>query len=116
MYPGRVLNVYPGRADQGPLRLVVRADRRVLQLRFQYVVGEVNHLLVAGAVHRGPVGQHDQQGPARWGRPVRPAGARGTGCSVMVSARVSPNPAVRALTRGSARNGQGRLAGVSRGR
>jgi hypothetical protein len=28
----------------------------------------------------------------------------------------SPNPATRALTRGSARTGQGRLASVSRGR
>lgn len=45
LYPGRLLNVYTGRADQGPLRVVVRADRRVRQLRFQSQMGERCDLL-----------------------------------------------------------------------
>jgi hypothetical protein len=35
LYPGDLLNVYLGRADQGPLRVVVRTDQRVEQLRLQ---------------------------------------------------------------------------------
>jgi hypothetical protein len=35
LYPGHLLNVYTGRADQGPLRVVVRADPRVRRLRLQ---------------------------------------------------------------------------------
>jgi hypothetical protein len=35
LYPGDVLNVYLGRADQGPLRVVVRTDPRVQRLRLQ---------------------------------------------------------------------------------
>jgi hypothetical protein len=30
LYPGRLLNVYTGRADQGPLRVIVRSDPRVV--------------------------------------------------------------------------------------
>ena len=33
LYPGDLLNVYVGRADQGPLRVVVRTDPRVQRLR-----------------------------------------------------------------------------------
>ena len=33
LYPGQLLNSYAGRADQGPLRFVVRADPRVQRLR-----------------------------------------------------------------------------------
>jgi hypothetical protein len=40
LYPGRLLNVYTGRADPGLLRIIVRADRRVRQLRFQSEIGE----------------------------------------------------------------------------
>ena len=40
LYPGSLLNVYTGRADQGPLRVVVRADPRVERLRFQSELGE----------------------------------------------------------------------------
>jgi hypothetical protein len=40
LYPGNLLNVYTGRADQGPLRVVVRADPRVRRLRFQSQMGE----------------------------------------------------------------------------
>jgi hypothetical protein len=38
--PGRLLNVYTGRADQGPLRVIVRAGPRVRRLRFQSEQGE----------------------------------------------------------------------------
>ena len=40
LYPGRLLNVYTGRADPGFLRVIVRADRRVRRLRFQSEMGE----------------------------------------------------------------------------
>jgi hypothetical protein len=40
LYPGHLLNVYTGRADQGPLRVVVRADPRVRQLCFWSERGE----------------------------------------------------------------------------
>jgi len=40
LYPGQLLNTYVGRADQGPLRVVVRADQRVQRLRFQSERGE----------------------------------------------------------------------------
>ncbi len=35
IYPRSLFNVYTGRADEGPLRVIVRADRRVRRLRFQ---------------------------------------------------------------------------------
>jgi hypothetical protein len=35
LYPGELLNVYLGRADQGPLRVVVRSDPQVQRLRLQ---------------------------------------------------------------------------------
>jgi hypothetical protein len=35
LYPGELLNVYVGRADQGPLRVVVRTDPQVQRLRLQ---------------------------------------------------------------------------------
>jgi len=41
------LNVYTGRADQGPLRVVVRADPRVRQLRFRSERGERCEMLVS---------------------------------------------------------------------
>lgn len=40
LYPGRLLNVYTGRADRDLLRVIVRADRRVRQLRFESERGE----------------------------------------------------------------------------
>jgi hypothetical protein len=40
LYPDRLLNVYTGRADPGLLRVIVRADPRVRQLRFRSEVGE----------------------------------------------------------------------------
>jgi len=40
LYPGRLLNVYTGRADRGLLRVIVRADPRVQRLRFQSQMGE----------------------------------------------------------------------------
>jgi hypothetical protein len=40
LYPGRLLNVYTGRSDPGLLRVIVRADPRVRQLRFQSENGE----------------------------------------------------------------------------
>jgi hypothetical protein len=49
LYPGRLLNVYTGRADQGPLRVVVRADPRVLRLRLQSEMGEWCDMLSVGA-------------------------------------------------------------------
>jgi len=47
LYPGHLLNVYTGRADQGPLRVVVRADPRVRQLRFRSERGERCEMLVS---------------------------------------------------------------------
>jgi quercetin dioxygenase-like cupin family protein len=38
--PGRSLNVYTGRSDGGPLRVVVRADRKVRRLYFRSGEGE----------------------------------------------------------------------------
>lgn len=40
LYPGDLLNVYLGRADQGPLRVVARTDSRVQRLRLQSEAGE----------------------------------------------------------------------------
>jgi hypothetical protein len=40
LYPGRLLNVYTGRADPDLLRVIVRADRRVRQLHFESERGE----------------------------------------------------------------------------
>jgi hypothetical protein len=48
LYPGELLNVYAGQADQGPLRVVVRADRRVRRLRFQSEMGESCDILPNG--------------------------------------------------------------------
>ena len=45
IYPGSLLNVYTGRADQGPLRVIVRADQRVQRLRFHSGQGEQCELL-----------------------------------------------------------------------
>jgi hypothetical protein len=48
LYPGCLLNVYTGRADGGPLRVVVRTDPQVQRLRFELELGERCELL-AGA-------------------------------------------------------------------
>jgi len=40
LYPGDLLNVYIGRADEGPLRVVARTDPRVQRLRLQSESGE----------------------------------------------------------------------------
>jgi len=48
LYPGHLLNVYTGRADQGFLRVVVRADPRVRRLWFQSEQGEWCDLLPVG--------------------------------------------------------------------
>jgi hypothetical protein len=40
LHRGSLLNVYTGRADRGPLRVVVRADPRVRLLRFESERGE----------------------------------------------------------------------------
>jgi hypothetical protein len=45
LYPGQLLNTYVGRADQGPLWVVVRADPRVRRLRFQSRRGEQCEML-----------------------------------------------------------------------
>jgi hypothetical protein len=47
LHPGHLLNVYTGRADQGPLRVVVRADPRVRRLRFQSERGERCEMLAS---------------------------------------------------------------------
>jgi hypothetical protein len=47
LYPGRLLNVYTGRADNGPLRVIVRADRRVRQLYLGSDLGELCGLIPA---------------------------------------------------------------------
>ncbi len=47
LYPGHLLNVYTGRADQGPLRVVVRADPRVRRLRFRSERDERCEMLVS---------------------------------------------------------------------
>lgn len=49
LYRGELLNVYTGRADQGPLRVVVRADPQVQQLRLQSEKGEWCDLLAPSA-------------------------------------------------------------------
>lgn len=48
LYPGELLNPYTGRADQGPLRVIVRADRRVRRLRLQSEMGEWCDILPNG--------------------------------------------------------------------
>lgn len=55
LYPGQLLNTYVGRADQGPLRVVVRADPRVQRLRFQSELGEQCDMLHYSA-HDSSVG------------------------------------------------------------
>lgn len=45
IYPGNLLNVYTGRANQGPLRVIVRVDRKVQRLRFHSGQGEQCELL-----------------------------------------------------------------------
>jgi hypothetical protein len=40
LFPGRSLNVYTGRSDEGPLRVVVRADQKVRRLYFRSGAGE----------------------------------------------------------------------------
>jgi hypothetical protein len=47
LYPGQLLNVYTGRADRGPLRVIVRTDQRVRRLRFQSERGEHCEMLVS---------------------------------------------------------------------
>jgi hypothetical protein len=49
LYPGDLLNIYLGRAGQGPLRVVVRTDPRVQQLRLQSESGAQCVLLVPSA-------------------------------------------------------------------
>lgn len=46
LYPGQLLNSYAGRADQGPLRIIVRADPRVQRLRLRSELGDHRYLLV----------------------------------------------------------------------
>jgi hypothetical protein len=55
LYPGQLLNVYVGRADQGPLRVVVRADPRVQRLCFRSELGEQCDMLHYSA-HDSDVG------------------------------------------------------------
>lgn len=45
LYPGRLLNIYTGRADRGPLRVLVRSDPRVQRLLFYSERGERCDLL-----------------------------------------------------------------------
>jgi hypothetical protein len=40
LYPDQLVNLYTGRADTGPLRVIVRADLRVRQLRLRSQRGE----------------------------------------------------------------------------
>jgi hypothetical protein len=49
LYAGQLLNGYTGRADQGPLRVIVRADPRVRRLRCQSPTGDWHDLLPVGA-------------------------------------------------------------------
>jgi hypothetical protein len=49
LYPGDLLNVYLGRADQGPLRVVVRTDPRVQRLRLRSERGERCDMLAPSA-------------------------------------------------------------------
>jgi hypothetical protein len=55
LYPGDLLNVYLGRADQGPLRVVVRTDPRVQQLRLQSERG-AQCVMFAPSAHDPAVG------------------------------------------------------------
>lgn len=45
LYPGRLLNLYTGRAGQGPLRVIVRASPQVQALRLQSGQGEQCEML-----------------------------------------------------------------------
>jgi hypothetical protein len=47
LYAGQLLNVYTGWADDGPLRLIVRADPRVWRLRVQLARGRSRELRAA---------------------------------------------------------------------
>ena len=49
LYSDRLLNLYTGRADTGPLRVIARADQRVRQLRFRSQRGEQCELWAAAA-------------------------------------------------------------------
>jgi len=49
LYPGDLLNVYIGRADEGPLRVVARTDPRVQRLRLQSESGERCDMLAPSA-------------------------------------------------------------------
>src|SRR5215469_11859522 len=49
LYPDRLLNLYTGRADTGPLRVIARADQRVRQLRFRSQRGEQCEMRPAAA-------------------------------------------------------------------
>jgi hypothetical protein len=49
LYAGQLLNAYTGRAGDGPLRLIVRADPRVRRLRVQLADGESRELPLAAA-------------------------------------------------------------------
>ncbi len=55
LYPGDLLNVYLGRAGQGPLRVVVRTDPRVQQLRLQSERG-AQCVMLAPSAHDPAVG------------------------------------------------------------
>lgn len=48
LYPGSSFNSYAGRADDGPLRVIVRTDPRVRRLRFRSARGEQCDLSPAG--------------------------------------------------------------------
>jgi hypothetical protein len=46
-YPGRLFNLYTGRADDGPLRVIVRTDPGVRRLRIHLAQGEYRDLTPA---------------------------------------------------------------------
>jgi hypothetical protein len=48
LYAGSLFNTYTGRADGGPLRVIVRADPSVRRLRFHSANGESCDLLPVG--------------------------------------------------------------------
>lgn len=48
LYPGSLFNSYAGRADDGPLRVIVRTDARVRHLRLRSAAGESCGLLPVG--------------------------------------------------------------------
>jgi len=52
LYPGRLVNDYVGMASDGPLRVIVRADRRVRQLVLHTARGE-RHILRPAADDAG---------------------------------------------------------------